>query len=54
MCALPLGGGYDSPGRTQEAHSDIYRQLRQIESSLERIEERCAERLVCACQQKQD
>lgn len=47
-----INGTYVTASLAAEVHGDIRHELQQIDKRLERIEERCAHRLVCALQQK--
>lgn len=49
-----INGKYAMAALAAEMRSDFGHELQQIAKRLERIEERCANRLVCALQQKQE
>jgi uncharacterized protein YbjQ (UPF0145 family) len=49
-----INGKYVTAALVAEMRSNFGHELQQIDKRLERIEERCAERLVCAFQQKQE
>jgi hypothetical protein len=46
-------GKYVTAALVAEMHANFGHEMQQIDKRLERIEERCAERFVCALQQKQ-
>jgi hypothetical protein len=49
-----INGKYVTAALVAEMRSNFGHEMQQIDKRLERIEERCAERLVCALQQKQE